>query len=75
MKLDTWPNLVAMFFSQAEKYGDKPFLWRKQDGVYVAMSWRQAADEVRGLLARNGRRRAAVVRQVVAGGDDGAHPS
>ena len=49
MKLDTWPNLVAMFFSQAEKYGDKPFLWRKQDGVYVAMSWRQAADEVRGL--------------------------
>jgi long-chain acyl-CoA synthetase len=49
MKLDTWPNLVAMFFDQAAKYGDKPFLWDKRDGTYVSTSWREAADEVRGI--------------------------
>ena len=48
MKLDTWPNLVAMFFDQAAKYGDKPFLWDKRDGTYVSTSWREAADEVAG---------------------------
>ena len=49
MKLDTWPNLAAMFFSQAAIYDDKPFVWEKRDGVYVAMTWRQAADEARAL--------------------------
>ena len=49
MTLDSWPNLVAMFFSQAERLGDKPFLWRKRDGRYSPLTWRETADRVRAL--------------------------
>jgi long-chain acyl-CoA synthetase len=43
MTIPTWPNLVTMFFEQADKQGDKPFLWEKSDGAYGAMTWREAA--------------------------------
>jgi long-chain acyl-CoA synthetase len=42
----TWPNLAAMFFAQAERRGDRPFLWAKHDGSYRALSWRAAATQV-----------------------------
>jgi long-chain acyl-CoA synthetase len=41
-----WPNLAAMFFQQADRYGEAPFLWRKQDGVYVSLSWNDVAARV-----------------------------
>ena len=43
---DTWPNLVTMFFEQAEKRGDEPFLGAKQDGEWVTISWAEAAKKV-----------------------------
>ena len=50
-----WLNLAAMFFAQAERFGDRPFLWAKRDGAYRATSWREAAVQVtelaRGLRA------------------------
>ena len=51
-----WPNLAAMFFDQAARLGDKPFLWAKpKGGTYQPISWRTAADRVteiaRGLRA------------------------
>ena len=45
----TWPNLVSMFFDQADRFGDAPLLWAKKDGAYRLMSWRQVADQVGGL--------------------------
>ncbi|MGF1475670.1 MAG: AMP-dependent synthetase/ligase [Geminicoccaceae bacterium] len=33
------PNLVAMFERQSKHYADRPFLWRKDDGVYRPLSW------------------------------------
>ena len=45
-KAETWPNLVTMFFDQVEHYGDSPFLWAKEDGVYTSRSWRDAARQV-----------------------------
>jgi long-chain acyl-CoA synthetase len=48
-------SLTAMFFAQAKRLGDKPFLWRKQDKIWTAQSWREVAEQVdllaRGLLA------------------------
>ena len=38
-----WPNLATMFFRQAARLGDRPFLWCKQDGAWQAESWRSAA--------------------------------
>ncbi len=46
-----WQNLPSMFFKQAEKYGDAPFLWTKdgETGEFVPTSWNDAADQVRAL--------------------------
>jgi long-chain acyl-CoA synthetase len=45
------PNLLRLFFDQAEKLGDTPFMVAKKDGTWQPTTWRQAADTVR-LLAR-----------------------
>ena len=44
-----WPNLVTMFFDQAEKHGDKPFLWAKENGDYQSHSWTEVARTVSAL--------------------------
>ena len=49
MQLDTWPNLVAMFFAQAASLGDKPFLWEKRGGAWRPLTWRETAERVRAL--------------------------
>jgi long-chain acyl-CoA synthetase len=46
-----WQSLPAMFFEQAAKRAEKPFLWAKKDGTYRPLSWGETADQVR-LLAR-----------------------
>jgi long-chain acyl-CoA synthetase len=47
----TWSNLVTMFFDQAERRGDRPFLWRKIEGQWRSISWREAAAQVASLAA------------------------
>ncbi len=42
-------NLVALFLAKAEARGDRPFLWRKQDGEWVSLSWNEVARRVAGL--------------------------
>ena len=46
MSDNTWPNLVAMFFDQAKRHGDDPFLWAKRDGAFHPLTWRQTAEQV-----------------------------
>ncbi len=46
MTQDTWPNLVTMFFEQADAHADQPFLWRKHDGAYQSQSWATCAERV-----------------------------
>ena len=43
---DSCPNLVAMFLAQADRFGDRPFLWAKQDGRWQSLSWAEAARQV-----------------------------
>ena len=47
--LETFPNLVALFFARAAGQGDKPFLWAKRDGRWQALSWTEVARRVRSL--------------------------
>lgn len=47
--LEYFPNLVTMFFTRAAEKGDAPFLWRKQDGAWHAISWAEAARQVASL--------------------------
>src|SRR6202011_3157045 len=39
----------AMFFEQAERLGDKPFLWAKRDEQYQPVTWAETARDVRRL--------------------------
>ena len=49
MDYDNWASLPAMFFEQAGRLGDKPFLWMKRDRRYQPVTWATAARDVRGL--------------------------
>jgi long-chain acyl-CoA synthetase len=49
MDYDSCRSLPAMFFEQAARLGDKPFLWAKRAGAYQAISWAEAAGDVRRL--------------------------
>lgn len=49
-------SLSELFFAQAERLADKPFLFAKKDGVYQGISWRETAERAlrvaAGLKAR-----------------------
>jgi long-chain acyl-CoA synthetase len=55
MDYDACHSLPAMFFAEAARRGDGPFLWAKRDGRYRPYSWAAAARDVR-LLAQGLRR-------------------
>ncbi len=42
----TVTSLPAMFFAQARRLGERPFLWAKVDDVYRPHSWNEVADRV-----------------------------
>ena len=44
-------SLPAMFFEQAERWGDEPLLWAKRQGTWQSLSWRQTAEAVLALAA------------------------
>jgi long-chain acyl-CoA synthetase len=44
-----WPNLVEMFFAEAERGGDAPFLWRKGATGWDSISWAESARRVASL--------------------------
>ncbi len=37
------PSVVAMFFDQANRFGERPFLWTKRGDAYTAQTWREIA--------------------------------
>ncbi|QNA84519.1 long-chain fatty acid--CoA ligase [Sphingomonas sp. So64.6b] len=47
--LEHFPNLVTMFFTRAAEQGDKPFLWHKEEGGWVSLSWRDSATKIASL--------------------------
>lgn len=42
-------NLVTMFYAQAARLAERPFLWSKQGGEYRALDWAGVADHVSAL--------------------------
>ena len=49
LNYDTIKNLPDMFFTQAEKFGDAPFLWTKRDGSWQSQSWSEISARVSAL--------------------------
>ena len=46
IEIATVTSLPGLFFAQAKKLGERPFLWAKVDGVYRPHSWREVAERV-----------------------------
>lgn len=44
-----FPNLVTMFFTRATENGDAPFLWYKEAGQWLSLSWAETARQVAAL--------------------------
>jgi long-chain acyl-CoA synthetase len=44
-------SIPTMFLDQADRLGDRPFLWRKWDGHWQSTSWNVARDEALALAA------------------------
>ncbi len=44
-----WDNLVSLFFAQAERLGERPFLWKKVNGTFECQTWREIAARVSAL--------------------------
>ena len=68
------PNLPTMFFDQARRLGNRPFLWAKRDKVYRPITYGEAADTVRrlagGLVALGIRPGAVIANDGGLGLDD-----
>ena len=46
MSHDAWPNLVSMFFRQADRFGERPLLWHKRNGNWAPLTWREVAVQI-----------------------------
>jgi long-chain acyl-CoA synthetase len=46
MDYESVRNLPTMFFDQAERYADRPFLWSKRDKEWRSQSWSEAAARI-----------------------------
>jgi len=49
MDYGRWSSLPELFFDQAAKLGDKPFLWAKREGLYRPLAWAEVARRVKDL--------------------------
>ena len=49
MDYNSAQSLPLLFFSQVEKFPEKPFLWRKVGGEWRSMSWRETSTAVKNL--------------------------
>ena len=44
-------SLPAMFLNQADRLGQRPFVWAKRDGSWQPLSWAETAEQVLALAA------------------------
>jgi long-chain acyl-CoA synthetase len=49
MNYDTVPSLPRLFLDQAEKLSARPFLWRKENGAFAPIRWREVAADMRAM--------------------------
>jgi len=42
-------NLPVMFYAQAERYSNQPFLWHKKTGQWLPLTWKEVADKAAAL--------------------------
>ena len=46
LNFDQFNSIVSLFHHQVELFQDKPYLWKKIDGKYTSLSWKQVREQV-----------------------------
>ena len=46
LNFDQFNSIVSLFHHQVELFQDKPYLWKKIDGKYTSLSWKQIREQV-----------------------------
>jgi len=49
INFDSFNNIVSMFFEQAKKMKDKPYLWKKNNDNFEALSWEEVELSVKSV--------------------------
>jgi len=51
LNFDQFNSIVSLFHHQVKLFQDKPYLWKKIDGKYTSISWKQVREQV-GSIAK-----------------------
>ena len=46
LNFDQFNSIVSLFHHQVNLFQDKPYLWKKIDGKYTSLSWKQVSEQV-----------------------------
>ena len=46
LNFDQFNSIVSLFYHQVRLFQDKPYLWKKIDGKYTSLSWKQVREQV-----------------------------
>ena len=46
LNFDQFNSIVSLFHHQVRLFQDKPYLWKKIDGKYTSLSWKQVREQV-----------------------------
>ena len=46
LNFDQFNSIVSLFHHQVKLFQDKPYLWKKIDGKYTSLSWKQVREQV-----------------------------
>ena len=46
LNFDQFNSIVSLFHHQVKLFQDKPYLWKKIDGKYISLSWKQVREQV-----------------------------
>ena len=56
LNFDQFNSIVSLFHHQVKLFQDKPYLWKKIDGKYISLTWKQVREQVdviaKGLINR-----------------------
>ena len=49
VNFDEFNSIPGIFYHQANDLKDQPYLWKKENGKYVSLSWSQVKEQVESL--------------------------
>ena len=49
INFEKFNSVVSLFLSQSESYSDNPYLWKKSNDQFIALSWKEVRQQVEAI--------------------------